>query len=80
MFENEQKNIEDQNLDGKKLFLQQGEFDKPPKDRYFFVYLTFLLHGIGILLPWNVFLTISYDVNLIKIFYNFFIFFFFSIF
>lgn len=27
-----------------------------PKDKYNLVYLTFLLHGIGCLMPWNVFI------------------------
>lgn len=29
------------------------------KDRYKFVYLTFLLHGMSILFPWNIFVTSS---------------------
>ncbi|KAH9398180.1 Nucleoside transmembrane transporter [Tyrophagus putrescentiae] len=28
----------------------------PPKDRYHFVYITLILHGIGILMPWNMFI------------------------
>lgn len=30
-----------------------------PKDKYSLVYYIFLLHGIGVLLPWNTFLTIA---------------------
>jgi solute carrier family 29 (equilibrative nucleoside transporter), member 1/2/3 len=37
-------------------------------DRFNLVYLIFLLNGVGVLLPWNTFLTIGYDVRLI---YNF---------
>uniref|UniRef100_A0A6P7F4T6 Equilibrative nucleoside transporter 1-like isoform X1 n=1 Tax=Diabrotica virgifera virgifera TaxID=50390 RepID=A0A6P7F4T6_DIAVI len=28
-----------------------------PKDKYYLTYLTFLIHGIGILMPWNMFIT-----------------------
>lgn len=43
--------------------------NKPPEDHYSIVYLIFLLHGIGVLLPWNVFITIGADVCiLVKIF------------
>lgn len=28
-----------------------------PRDKYNLVYLTFLLHGIGVLTPWNMFIT-----------------------
>ena len=37
--------------------------EQPPPDRFNCVYLILLLHGIGILLPWNTFLTIGYDVS-----------------
>ena len=33
-----------------------------PTDKYHLVYLIVLLHGIGVLLPWNTFLTIATDV------------------
>ena len=39
----------------------------PPSDKYHLVYLIFLLHGVGILLPWNTFLTIATDVILLNI-------------
>jgi len=32
-------------------------------DRLNIVYMIFLLHGVGVLLPWNTFLTIGYDVR-----------------
>ena len=28
-----------------------------PKDKYNLVYLIFMLHGIGVLMPWNMFIT-----------------------
>jgi len=34
-------------------------------DRLNIVYMIFLLHGVGVLLPWNTFLTIGYDVRLL---------------
>lgn len=29
----------------------------PPEDKFYLVYFTLLLHGIGTLLPWNMFIT-----------------------
>jgi hypothetical protein len=37
--------------------------EEAPPDYYNLVYLILLLHGIGVLLPWNTFLTIAYDVS-----------------
>jgi hypothetical protein len=36
---------------------------KPPKDHFGMVYWILLLHGVGVLLPWNTFLTVGYDVS-----------------
>lgn len=33
--------------------------EKPPKDPWNLVYLIMLLHGIGVLMPWNMFITIA---------------------
>lgn len=33
------------------------EMVSPPKDRYNMVYLILVLHGIGVLMPWNMFIT-----------------------
>lgn len=30
---------------------------EPPRDRYRLIYLTLLLHGLGTLIPWNMFIT-----------------------
>ncbi|VDN59074.1 unnamed protein product [Dracunculus medinensis] len=35
------------------------EKEKEPKDNYNIVYLIIMLHGIGILIPWNTFITIA---------------------
>ncbi|XP_059490947.1 equilibrative nucleoside transporter 3 isoform X2 [Neocloeon triangulifer] len=34
-----------------------GNDDQPPLDRYNLVYFIFLLHGVGTLMPWNMFIT-----------------------
>lgn len=36
---------------------------REPLDKYHLVYLIVLLHGVGVLLPWNTFLTIAVDVR-----------------
>lgn len=50
----------------------------PPavRDKLHLVYMITLLHGVGMLLPWNTFLTIGTDVRVVyeivvKIFYNY---------
>lgn len=37
---------------------------KPPEDKYNAVYFILLLHGIGVLMPWNMFITIAPSVSL----------------
>ncbi|XP_034255832.1 equilibrative nucleoside transporter 2 isoform X2 [Thrips palmi] len=38
--------------------MEQADLEmNPPKDRWNLVYLTLLLHGIGTLMPWNMFIT-----------------------
>uniref|UniRef100_A0A0M3HS24 Equilibrative nucleoside transporter 1 n=1 Tax=Ascaris lumbricoides TaxID=6252 RepID=A0A0M3HS24_ASCLU len=39
--------------------------ERPPPDKYHLVYLIMLLHGVGTLMPWNMFITIApaYFVN-----------------
>ncbi|KNC24676.1 hypothetical protein FF38_03515, partial [Lucilia cuprina] len=34
-----------------------NECIKPPKDRWKIVFFIFLLHGLGTLMPWNMFIT-----------------------
>uniref|UniRef100_A0A1I7XJI3 Equilibrative nucleoside transporter 3 n=1 Tax=Heterorhabditis bacteriophora TaxID=37862 RepID=A0A1I7XJI3_HETBA len=43
--------------------LEKGDYEKkqPPKDKYWIVYIIILINGIGVLLPWNMFITISPD-------------------
>lgn len=44
-----------------------------PRDKYNLVYLTFLLHGIGVLTPWNMFITADkvQKFNFVFFFINF---------
>jgi len=56
---------EDRNLPSSELNFKgvESDVDKavldmdPPPDRWNLVYLTFILHGIGTLMPWNMFIT-----------------------
>lgn len=41
-------------LDGKKADILE---EKAPKDRFMIVYILLLLHGVGTLMPWNMFIT-----------------------
>lgn len=36
---------------------KQPVTDQPPRDRYRMVFFIFLIHGVGILMPWNMFIT-----------------------
>nr|CDJ87518.1 Delayed-early response protein equilibrative nucleoside transporter domain containing protein [Haemonchus contortus] len=36
-----------------------AEFGEPPPDRYWIVWLIIMLHGIGVLIPWNMLITIA---------------------
>ncbi|VDM39374.1 unnamed protein product [Toxocara canis] len=36
-----------------------GKFDKEPEDHFHIVYLTMMLHGVGVLIPWSSFMTIA---------------------
>ncbi|KAL0276890.1 UNVERIFIED_CONTAM: hypothetical protein PYX00_004358 [Menopon gallinae] len=61
----EDNNLTDDELNFKSLTMEQANLElNPPKDRYMLVYLTLVLHGIGILMPWNMFITAkSYFVD-----------------
>uniref|UniRef100_A0A7I4YSZ4 Equilibrative nucleoside transporter domain containing protein n=2 Tax=Haemonchus contortus TaxID=6289 RepID=A0A7I4YSZ4_HAECO len=37
----------------------EAEFGEPPHDRCWIVWLIIMLHGIGVLIPWNMFITIA---------------------
>lgn len=50
-------------IEAEKSLLEEGE-RQVPKDRHRLVYLIFLLHGIGVLMAWNMFITAkSYFVD-----------------
>jgi len=43
---------------------EKGEEEEPPQDRCYAIYLILVLHGIGTLMPWNMFITAkSYFVD-----------------
>lgn len=54
----EESNLPEDELNFKSLTMEDASLQmNAPSDRYKLVYLTFLLHGIGILMPWNMFIT-----------------------
>lgn len=48
---NDELNMKSMTMDRVKMELE------PPRDRYRLIYLTLLLHGLGTLIPWNMFIT-----------------------
>ncbi|KAK6618746.1 hypothetical protein RUM43_013137 [Polyplax serrata] len=61
----EDNNLSDDELNFKNLTMEQANLEMhPPKDRCQIVYFILLLHGIGVLMPWNMFITArSYFVD-----------------
>ncbi|KAJ1525251.1 hypothetical protein ONE63_010076 [Megalurothrips usitatus] len=54
----EDTNLPNDELNFKGVTMEQADLEmNPPKDRWNLVYLTLLLHGIGTLMPWNMFIT-----------------------
>lgn len=54
----EENNLPEDELNFKSLTMEDASLQlNTPADRYNLVYLTFLLHGIGVLMPWNMFIT-----------------------
>ncbi|XP_059083481.1 equilibrative nucleoside transporter 1-like isoform X4 [Tigriopus californicus] len=39
------------------LYFYGGDVSNPPSDRWNLIYLTLVLHGVGTLMPWNMFIT-----------------------
>lgn len=59
-FNNDQMNFQTLSVSMDRLDLEMN----PPVDRYHLIYLTLVLHGIGTLMPWNMFITAKeYFVN-----------------
>ncbi|XKL62929.1 hypothetical protein PGB90_002762 [Kerria lacca] len=53
----EEKNLPNDVLNFKSVTMEQAELEtNPPKDRFLLVYFIILIHGIGILMPWNMFI------------------------
>ncbi|XP_063932101.1 equilibrative nucleoside transporter 1 [Zophobas morio] len=54
----EENNLPEDELNFKNLTMDDASLQlNTPPDRYNLVYLTFLIHGIGVLMPWNMFIT-----------------------
>lgn len=54
----EENNLPDDELNFKNLTMDDASLQiNAPRDRYNLVYITFLIHGIGVLMPWNMFIT-----------------------
>ncbi|XP_063222993.1 equilibrative nucleoside transporter 1 isoform X3 [Bacillus rossius redtenbacheri] len=54
----EENNLPSDELNFKAVTMERADLEmNPPSDRLNLVYLTLLLHGIGTLLPWNMFIT-----------------------
>lgn len=61
----EENNLPEDELNFKNLTMDEASLQlNTPPDRYNLVYITFLIHGIGVLMPWNMFIT-AVDVSLI---------------
>ncbi|CAH0396086.1 unnamed protein product [Bemisia tabaci] len=54
----EEKNLPNDELNFKSVTMDQADLEiNPPNDRCKLVYLVLVLHGIGTLMPWNMFIT-----------------------
>lgn len=61
----EASNLPNDELNFKGMTMERAKMEiSPPYDKYKLVFLTFLLHGLGTLMPWNMFITAkSYFVD-----------------
>lgn len=54
----EENNLPEDELNFRNLTMDDASLQlHTPADKYNMVYMTFLLHGIGVLMPWNMFIT-----------------------
>ncbi|KAI5713540.1 hypothetical protein M8J76_001008 [Diaphorina citri] len=54
----EESNLPNDELNFKGVTMENADLEtNPPRDRWKLVYLTLLLHGVGTLMPWNMFIT-----------------------
>lgn len=54
----EATNVPEDELNFRNITMEDAHLQlHPPKDRWNMVYLVLLLHGIGVLMPWNMFIT-----------------------
>lgn len=68
----EEKNLPNDELNFKSITLEDAQLEiNPPKDRFNIVFLILMLHGIGILLPWNMFINAKSYFMDYKLSYNY---------
>lgn len=54
----EENNLTNDELNMKSMTMDRVKMElDPPKDRYRLIFLTLVLHGLGTLIPWNMFIT-----------------------
>lgn len=54
----EENNLTNDELNMKSMTMDRVKMElDPPKDRYRLILLTLVLHGLGTLIPWNMFIT-----------------------
>lgn len=54
----EENNLPEDELNFRNLTMDEASLQlNTPPDKYNLVYITFLIHGIGVLMPWNMFIT-----------------------
>lgn len=54
----EENNLTNDELNMKSMTMDRVKMElDPPKDRYKLIFLTLVLHGLGTLIPWNMFIT-----------------------
>lgn len=54
----EARNLPNDELNLKGMTMDRAQMEiSPPHDRYRLIFLTFMLHGLGTLMPWNMFIT-----------------------
>lgn len=54
----EEKNLPNDELNFKGMTMERARMEiSPPYDKYKLVFFTLLIHGIGTLMPWNMFIT-----------------------
>ncbi|KAF4533279.1 hypothetical protein B566_EDAN010514 [Ephemera danica] len=68
----EESNLPNDELNFRGVTMEQADLEmNPPQDRFNLVYWTFILHGVGTLMPWNMFITAKEYFVEYKLSYNY---------